>query len=162
IPLDAGIRNVVLSPNQDYALAVRGDNAEVVVIQIGADAVTVNSLDQVRAGVDVIAVSPMGNATALYGNESRILQSVVRFADAPELVFEFDASGIPGNLRGMAVSDDGKLALLNFADGDDAALWLVSSSGLEWLVPATRPSAQSFFPGRHDAVIGDDGAQEVF
>jgi hypothetical protein len=62
----------------------------------------------------------------------------------------------------MAISDDGNLALLNFVAGDDAALWVVNSSGLRGLVPAERPSAQSFLPGRHDAVIGDDGAQEVF
>jgi hypothetical protein len=33
---------------------------------------------------------------------------------------------------------------------------------LQWLVPATQPSAQSFLAGSHDAVIGDDGAREVF
>ena len=86
----------------------------------------------------------------------------MRLTEAPELVFEFDGSGIPGNLRGMAVSDDGTLALLNFVDGDSATLWLVSSSGLQWLVPATRPSAQSFLPGRHDVVIADDGTEELF
>jgi len=162
IPLGADIRNAVLSPNHDYAVAVRGDNAEVVVIQLGSNAVTVNSLDQVRAGVDVIAISPMGTATGLYGNDSKIFQSVVRLSDTPEVIFEFDASGIPGSLRGMAVSDDGKLALLNFADGGSAELLLITSNGLQWLVPANRPSAQSFLPGRHDAVIADDGTQEVF
>jgi hypothetical protein len=112
--------------------------------------------------VDVIAMSPAGNAIALYGYDSRILQSVVHFADTAQVVFELDTSDIPGTLRGMAVSDDGKLALLNFADGDNAILWIVNSTGFRASVAAGNPVAESFVPNRHDAVIGDNATQEVF
>src|SRR5256885_1136957 len=53
VQLGADVRNAILSPKQDYAVAVRGDNAEAVVIQLNCDGVTVNSLDKARAGVDL-------------------------------------------------------------------------------------------------------------
>jgi hypothetical protein len=165
VPLSfaADIRNAVISPNQDYAVAVRADNAEVVLIRLSLDSVTtMNSLDGVRGGVDVIAMSPVGTAIALYGYDSRILQSVVRFADAPAVVFELDTSDMPGTLRGMAVSDDGKVALLNFSDGDNAVLWVVNSTGFRAPVTAAQPAAQNFVSNRHDAVVGDNAAQAVF
>ena len=129
VPLGSDVRNAIISPNQDYAIGVRGDNAEAVVIRLGSESVAINPLVGTRAGVGVVAMSPAGTALALYGPESKIFQSVIRFAEAPEIVFEFDASDISGSLRSMAVSDDGKVALLNFADGDNAALWVVSASG---------------------------------
>jgi hypothetical protein len=162
LSLASEIRSAVISPNQDYAVAVRGDNAEVVLIGLSLDSVTMNSLDGIRAGVDVMAISPVGTAIALYGYDSKIFQSVVRFADSPEVVFEIDTSDTPGRLRGMAVSDDGKLALLNFADGENSALWVVNSTGSRFLVPADQPAAQSFVPNRHNVVVGDNRAQEVF
>ena len=54
------------------------------------------------------------------------------------------------------------LALLNFTTGEDSTLWVVNPTGSRWVLPAQHPSAATFLAGRHDAVIADDAAQEVF
>jgi hypothetical protein len=162
LTFDTDIRNAVVSPTQDYALAVRPDTTEPVLIRLGSQSVTMNPLNGVRSGVDLVTISPAGTAAGLFGYDSKIFQSVTGLTDVPAVVFEFDTSAIPGTIRGTAVSDDGTLALLNFMDGDNAALWLVTAAGSQWLVPAAQPSAQNFLAHRHDAVVGDDGAREVF
>lgn len=158
--LDSDVRNTIISPKQDYALAVRALDAQPVMIRF--DPVEVVSLNGVRAGADVIAISPGGTSAAVYGHSNKALQSITRPSEAPAIVFESNLSDIPGRLRGMAVADDGTLVLLNFADGDTTALWAVSFTGSRWLVAAARPSAANFIKGRHDVVVADDAAQEVF
>jgi hypothetical protein len=159
--LGSEIRNAVISPKQDYSLAIRTDGGEVVLIPLGSDPVRLDSLSGVHAGATRIAISPSGTAAAVFGQD-RTVQSIRRLPDTPELVFQFDVSDIPGNLQGLAVADDGTLALLNFMTPDDAALWVVSSNGSRWVLPAQRPSAATFLTNRHDVVIADDAAQEVF
>jgi hypothetical protein len=159
--LDSGIRNAVISPKQDYALATRSESGKLVLIRLGSDPVRLDSLGGVHAGANRIAISPSGTAAAVFGQD-RTVQSIRRLPDTPELVFEFDASDIPGHLQGMAVADDGTLAVLNFMTPGDAALWVVSANGSRWVLPAQRPSAASFLTNRHDVLIADDAAQEVF
>src|SRR5262249_7349003 len=110
---------------------------------------------------NLIAVSPSGKAAALFGPDGT-LQSVRQLPDAPELVLQVDLSDIPGHLQGMAVADDGTLVLLNFLSPGEAALWAVSSNGSRWVLPAQHPSSASFLADRHDVLIADDAAQEVF
>src|SRR5215471_4217885 len=84
---DSEIRNAVISPKQNYALAVRTESGEAVLIRLGSDAVSVESLGGVRAGANLIAVSPSGKAAALFGPDGT-LQSVRQLPDAPELVLQ--------------------------------------------------------------------------
>jgi hypothetical protein len=162
LAMDSEIRNAVISPKQNLALATRGDNAEVVLIRLGADSVTMTYLDAGRTGADLIAISPSGTAAAAYTHSNKIVRFITRLAQAPETAFEFDASDIAGRLQRMAISDDGALALLNFTSDEDSTLWVVNSTGSRWVLPAQHPSAASFLGARHDAIIADDAAQEVF
>jgi len=161
LPLDSEIRNAVVSPKNDYVLANHSESGETVLIRLGLDSMTMNSLDGVRAGANVIAISPSATAAAIYGRD-RIVQVLAGLPDSPQIVFEFDASDLAGHLRSIAVADDGTLALLNVAALDNSTLWAVSVNGSRWALPAQRPSAASFLAGRHDVVIADDAAQEVF
>src|SRR5215831_18303752 len=119
--LGTEMRNAAISPKQDYALAVQADTGDVALIRFGLDAATMNSLGGIRAGADMIAISPTGAAAAVYG-QTKIVQSIARLTESPEVVFEFDVSDIPGRLQSMAIADDGTLALLNFMTGEDATL----------------------------------------
>jgi hypothetical protein len=162
LALDFEIRNAVISPKQNFALATWGENAEVVLIRLGLDSATMMSLGAVRTGADLIAISPSGTAAAAYTHSNKVVRSITRLADAPEIVFEFDLSDIEGRLQRVSISDDGALALLNFTTVESSTLWAVNSSGARWVLPAQYPSAATFLAGRHDAVIADDAAQEVF
>jgi len=159
--LGSEIRNAVISPKQDYALAVRTDGGEVVLIPLASDPVSLNSLSGVHPGATRIAISPSGTAAAVFGQD-RTVQSIRRLPSTPELVFQFDVSDIPGDLQGLAIADDGTLAVLNFMTPGEATLWVVSSNGSRWVLPAQRPSAATFLTNRHDVVIADDAAQQVF
>jgi hypothetical protein len=163
-PLGFGnaVRNAAISPGQDYAIALTREDNIAVLIRFTADPVAVSSLEGVRPGMDMIAISQTGAAAAVYDHEAKILQAIGRVAAAPEIVFEFDANGIPGHLQDIAVSDDAALVLLRFSDAENATLWLVGSNGLRWSVPANRPSAGRFLANRHDAIIADDVSQDVF
>jgi hypothetical protein len=161
LTLGSEIRNTVISPKQDYALAVRSDGGEVVLIPLSSSPLRLDSLSGVHAGATRLAISPSGTAAAVFGQD-RTVQSIRRLPDTPELVFQVDVSDIPGHLQGLAVADDGTLALLNFITPGDTTLWVVSSNGSRWVLPAQRPSAATFLTNRHDVLIADDAAQEVF
>jgi hypothetical protein len=162
LQLGSGIRNALISPKQDYALAIREGSGELVRIGLTAGSVSIDAISGARIAADVIAISPGGTAAAAYQYGDRILQTFAQLTDAPRVVFEMDTSDIPGRLQGLAISDDGRLALLNLVTGDDASLWVLSATGARFLVTTGQPSAVIFLLGRHDAVIGDDRAQEVF
>jgi hypothetical protein len=155
------IINAFISPKQDYALANLSQTGETVLIRPALDSMPMSPLNAVHIGANVIAISPSGTAAAFYGRD-RIVQVLGGLPDSPQIVFEFDASDLPGHLRSSAVADDGTLALLNFAAPDGSTLWAISVSGSRWVLPAQRPSAVSFLSSRHDVVVADDAAQEVF
>jgi len=159
--LDSAVRNAIISPNQDYAIAVRTDDAAAVMIHLDADSPSMRPLAGIRAGADVIAISGKATAAAIYDHEKKFLQSIRPLTEAPEIVFEFDASDIPGQLQNIAIADDGTVALLNLADGDQSALWVVNSTGFRALVAANHPSSATFLADRHDVIIADDADQSV-
>jgi hypothetical protein len=161
IVMGSDAHDAVTAPGHDYALAIAGENSAVVLVRLGSDSASVSAIEGVRPGADRIAFSPTGAAAAVYGS-SGVVQSITGLPDAPRVAFEFDASGVPGRLERLAITDDGTLALLDFAAEEEAALWAFSWNGSRWLLPAQRPSAAAFLAYRHDAVVADDLAQEVF
>ena len=163
-PIDLGVdvRKAAISPGQDYAIGIRKADSAAVLIRLAADSVTVSPLNDIQARTETIALSATGKAAALYDSETRTLQTIRNVSETLEVGFQFDAREIPGDLVDAAVSDDGMLALLRFANSDERVLWLVGPNGLRWTVPAKSPSASAFLPDRHDVVIGDDMDQQVF
>src|SRR5262245_5166629 len=161
IHIETEIHNVIVSPKHDYALATRNETGELILMRLGSSSVAMNSVDGARYGASAIAISPAGTAAAIYGQD-RSLQFLAGLPNAPQNIGEFDASDIVGHLEFVAVSDDGALAVLNFLTPGSATLWVLSANGSRWVLPAQRASAASFLTNRHDVVIADDAAQEVF
>lgn len=162
LELPAGLLGITVSPKQDYAVAVQSEDGQVLIIRFNAGTAAIAPLPGSRPKPDLIETSPTGRAAALYAHDSRTLQLIGGLPDTPETTFEFDVSRFPGRLSGIAVSDDGKLALLNLVGDEGASLWVVDSAGFSWQVAAGRLSSMAFLPRRHDAVIADDATQEVF
>src|SRR5688572_20650548 len=160
--LDAAIRNAVVSPKQDYAIAIRSADEAAVMIGWDQGVIGMRTLEGIRAGADVVAISPSGTAVAVYDHDTKFLQAIRTTAQASEMALEFDASDMGGQLRAVAIADDGLVALLNFADGEHVALWVVNAQGLRSLVAANRPSSVAFLTHRYDAIIGDDADQSIF
>ena len=162
LDIGADIRNAIISPEQNYALAIRNEDAKIVIIDIAESPVNTRVLSEARAGADRIAISPRGTAAAVYDSGSGILQTIRGLPETPELVYEFNLSLISGAANRLAVSDDGTVALVNFDDLDRSAAWVAAADGsLKRLTPGPL-SSMAFLPGRHDAILSDDVAQEVF
>jgi DNA-binding beta-propeller fold protein YncE len=161
LELEADISDAIISPTQDFAIAVQKEDRRAVVISLASGSIAFTSIPGTQVGADLIAISPTGSAAAIFSEDSRIIRVVGHLPQAPVVMHEFDASGIPGRGTGIAISDDGATSLIRFVDDESVTLWMVDSTRA-WRIPADRPSASAFFPNNHDAVVADDATQSVF
>ena len=164
LELGINVRNAVISPEHNYALAEQSEDAKIILLKVLEDTPTVTEFPGLYSGSGLIAISPRGAAAAFLNRASGFLQTFRGMPDAPELVHQFDTSVIPGEPTEIAVNDDGNIALMNFADheaGTNTA-WVSSSNGALWAVPSSHVSAMAFLPRRYDAIFADADTQEVF
>jgi hypothetical protein len=162
LKVNQGFRNAVLSPKQNYAIAVAETTGEVVLVRLDGASITVTPLGGARPGGDVLAISPTGTAAGVYSQSSGILQLIGQLPNVGQTVYEINTSNFSGRLIDVAVSDDGTAALVSAAEGATTGLWFVNSGGALWRLPSASPSAIAFFANRHDGIVGDDTAREVF
>jgi hypothetical protein len=157
--VDGTLQGVTIAPKQDYAVAVRTDDAQMVVVDLGSSLVT--AVGSVSPQAFLVGISPRGSAVAVYDGGTGVVRVIGgQLPQAPAVVAEFDASGISGAPGTVAVSDDGTVVLMRAVDSDGAAgLWVVPG-GVRRL-PVDQPSGVAFFAGRHDVVIGDDATSSA-
>jgi len=161
--LPQDIRDAVISPRNDYALAIAGTNALVVLVDLTVANPTINPVPGVRPQSTLISLSPTGAAAALFEKQTRQLQLVSGLPSAPQVVREFDTSILPGEVLGIAVSDDAKLALVNAIQPDDETrtLWLVGREDSASPLSVSRPSHITFIANTSTALIVEQDSQEV-
>jgi hypothetical protein len=160
LPLETNIHGAGISPRQDYAIAVRTEDGQVIVIDLQAGGIS--TVAGTHSGADLTGISPTGSVAAVYDHESRTVQVIRHLPAAPEVIHQFDASHIPGLGTSLAVSDDGTIALMRFVEEESAALWVMDSSGASWPLSTDRPSAAAFLPNSSDAIIAEDATQSAF
>src|ERR1035437_104076 len=91
---------VAIASGQAYALALEnGTGAALLVSQSGRQ-----PLAGARAGAQMVAVSPLGTAAALYYGDTGKASILTGLPDAPQVLREITLDGAPS---AMAVSDDG-------------------------------------------------------
>src|SRR5262249_18120654 len=130
----ADIHNAVISPKQDYALAVRSDDGSIVIATLRTDPPTLISVAGTRSNPSVLAISPAGGSAAVYDSVSGSLQIVGHLPESPEVMQEFDLSGMPGTASAVALSDDGAVAVVSFTVDDGRNdLWVIAATG-SWRV----------------------------
>jgi hypothetical protein len=163
-PLQIGvdIKKAVVSPEQNYALALRNDDGNVILIKIAETPPAIIPLSHFGTGAGLIAISSGGSAAALYSGDSGTLQTLRGLPDNPELVSVFDASHMAGTATRLAVNDDGSMALVNFDDGTASAVWSISSDGSVKPLVSSHPSSMAFLASGHEAIISDGATQEIF
>ena len=158
LPLDAGIFGTVIAPSQDYAIAFRAADSQVVVVDLLSGQVTP------VAGVTsdlMMATSPSGSAAAIYDAGTASIQIIRTPRQSLQVAQRFDSSNIPGRASSIAVSDDGSVVLAKFVDSGTAELWMMNSSGALQRLPVDQPSAAAFFANRNDAIISSDATQSA-
>jgi hypothetical protein len=160
---DTNVHGAIISARQDYALAIRNDDGRAVLINLTGDAPALNVIPGLDFAADLLAISPTGSAAAIYNNDSKRVQVIRGLPDAPELIYQFDASASSGGQAAqMAVSDDGTIVLVKSVADTDVGFWGFDASGAWWRIALDRPSAAAFFANSHDAVVADDASQTVF
>ena len=108
-----------------------------------------------------MAASPTGSAMAFYFRNENRLQIASGLPASPEVGPGIDLAGIPGLLSSLAVSDDGRAALVAVADGGTGAVYLVTSEQKRIIAQAGDVRAMTFLTNSLSAVIADTTANEV-
>ena len=142
IPVEFG--GVLISAAQDYAIAIRTDDAHAVVIDLSTDPSGIRLVSGANFGADLIAISPVGSVVAIYDELTHTVRVVGGLPSAPGILDIFDASGFPGSVTDIAISDDGSVAIVRSIDGDHVGIWTLDSSGIPRRLPADRPSGSRF------------------
>jgi hypothetical protein len=160
LELPSGIARATIAPKQDYALAVQKEDGQAVIVNLDIGSPTIVPLPSALPNATLVQTSPMGTAAALYAADSKRVQIFSGLPGAPSVAFEFDASILPGDIVGIAVSDDAQLGIVSIGKSENNGLWAVNTSGA-WLLTASGRSVMTFLPQRHDAVVVEDALQEV-
>lgn len=160
--LETEIHGAIISPKQDYAIAVRNEDGRAILIGFTSDAIGIRPIDTLPAGVDILTTSPTGSIAVLYSHASRSLRVIQHLPELAETVFDFDASALAGRVWSVAVSDDATLAVIALQEGPDAGIWLVDLSGSTRLLASTHSGAIAFVANSHDLIVADNEAQQIF
>jgi DNA-binding beta-propeller fold protein YncE len=161
LELNIEIRRAVVSPKQDYALAVRAEDGQAVFIDL-AGGRPITPIPGNHNRPDIMALSPTGSAAAIYDSESSSLEIVGNLPKDPHIIHELNASPISGRASSVALSDDGSVALVTFREPDRTSLWMMDSSGAVQRLPVDQAAGATFFVNRNDAIIGDDANHAIF
>ncbi len=160
LDLGGSVRTIVISPKQDYALAARTEDAQVVMIDLRNGALAF--IDGTRSGADLIAISPTGTTAAIYDRTSKTVQVIANLPQAPLIIHEHDAAAIAGRGAGIAVADDGGTVLFTAVGDDDrSTLWVMDASAASWLLSSDQPAAATFVPKTNDAIIAENATQSA-
>src|SRR5262249_50315324 len=110
----------------------------------------------------VLAISPVGTAAVVYDRMTQSLQILRNLPQSPEVTGEIDLSGMPGRPSGVALSDDGTVAVVSFINDDGQNdLWVIGAAGPS-RVGTEGVAIAAFFPNRHDVMVADNGTQSAF
>jgi hypothetical protein len=159
LEVGAALRTAVISPAQNYVLAVGADSGRVFVVDL--QTASLMPLDGARPAPDRMVLSPTGTAAALYYQDTGAVQVITGLPDAPS-VAALDASGLPRPLTALAISDQDGIVLLAASAGDSGALFLLKAgTGPQLVAPLGQASAVRFLENSHDALIADSARSEI-
>src|ERR1051325_4595189 len=129
LKLSVDILGATISPRQDYAIASRSADAQVVVIDLTADPPAINAVSGTSFNAGLVATSPTGSAAAVYDSASGTVEMIGGLPHSAAVVAGFNISSISSApVTGLAISDDGTIALVKVSDSQNTGLWVLSSN----------------------------------
>jgi hypothetical protein len=155
------VRRAWVSPHQSFVLAEVDESPEVLLLDLQRGAQATKTLSALPTGADQVAVSPTGTAMAFYFRNGNRLQIASGLPDSPEVSAGIDLAVLPGLLSSLAVSDDGRAALVAVTDAGTAAVYLIHSEQKRVIAQAGDVRAMTFLTNSLNAVIADTAANEV-
>lgn len=151
--------------HNDFALAIEASDAGRVFVlrglRTGAPSMTV--LDGAVTGVQLIALNDEQSAAALYSPVNSQLQFVTGLPDQPAVSQSVSLSGLPGEVRAIALNAGGTSALVSMSDGASGQIYAASSEtgGVEPVAQAFSPIGALFYNNERDAVFADAVSDEL-
>ena len=160
LPLGIALKRAVVSPSQDYALALVANDAHVRLVRVGQSIAQMKPQADARRAPDRMVVSPSGSAAAFYYYNGRGAGRIVvmnGFPAAPQVSARMTLLRVSAPTA-LAVADDGTVVLagaghLVFAVTESAEIPLTSSLG--------SVAALAFITG-HDGLIADGANDEIY
>ncbi|MBI2681067.1 MAG: hypothetical protein HYX25_08695 [Candidatus Solibacter usitatus] len=161
LPLAVGLKRAVVSPTQDYALAVAGNDARVHLIRPRQNSnVLLKPLPDANRAPDRMVISPTGSAAAFYYYNGRGAGHIVvmnGFPQQPRISAQMSVLRVPAPTA-LAVADDGAVVLagagnLVIAATENAEIPVTSALG--------KVASLAFITG-HDALIADGAKDEIY
>jgi hypothetical protein len=148
---------VAIASGPGYALALEnGTGAALLVSQAGRQ-----TLAGVRTGAQLVAVSPLGTAAAVYYGDSGKASILTGLPDAPQTLREVTLDGTPSL---MAVSDDGAtLAAAISLSANESTVFSYSASGAGQALLSDRLFVSlEFVPGNTSLVMATQAAVYLY
>jgi len=161
--LAAGLeaRSVSVSPDQDFALALAGEDGRVFLIRDLKGSPAAAALPGF-SGVSRIEMSPAGQAAALYEAASQTIRVVSGLPQAPVAHWETEPGWMHGRLSALAVSDNASVVLVAVEEGERVTLWaLAAGEAPRYLAPVGGAASLAFLTRSGDALVADGIRNEV-
>jgi hypothetical protein len=162
-PMDIGqtVTQVVLIPVRDVAICFSENGVSPTVIDLKDGSVKAR-LENVPSDPSKVAPSSSGSAAAFYyGAAARVL-IVGGLGDTPQVIASFDLPNTEGELRQLAVNDEGSSLIAVFSsDIRDVVLGWHRGQQPRLLTTASRISSLAFI-GNDDVVVADSDGEELY
>ncbi|MGH9631067.1 MAG: hypothetical protein ACRD7E_22395 [Bryobacteraceae bacterium] len=156
-------RLAVFPRGQKYALAAAEGQPFLMRINLDRPSDAPLMINGADAQVDALSLSAGGDVAALYRKSDRSLQILSGLNTSPQAGARLDAAMIPGDVKSLAISEDGRLVLIGIVHESGGSVWGMGTEGEppRMLMRVSEPSALAFVPGTYDALIADAGGNAV-
>jgi hypothetical protein len=157
---NSGFESITFSALRDYALVLPARGRDVVLLRnLGS---SIDAVDlQAPPGAGRMAVSPSGDAAALYYPVTSSVAVLIGLPQSPAVSWNVEAPNLAGGLAALAVSDNGG-AVLVATTGEPSSVWLLTpDGGSRFLCYVTATASLAFLAGSHDVLIADGALSTV-
>jgi hypothetical protein len=161
LPLGVALESAVISPSQDYALALVGKDTQVRLVRVGpSNIVQVKVLLSAPPAPDRIAISPSGASAAFYYHSDQGAGRITvmnGFPAGPHISARMTLTRV-SSPTALAVADDGTVVL---AGADHAVFAVTEAAEIPLTSTLGSVAALAFITG-HDGLIADGANNEVY
>ncbi len=159
-PLEPGsVSGALISPQQDYFLALKGDRRQVVLGRPLPEATAIPGLPDAP---DSWILSPKGSAAALSYNSSNTILILTGLPLSPVIAARYDSSQLAGSMRLVAIREDAARLLVVVSTDSGAALMLLADGETQTPLGQVDAAVSAAFLASRDAAVADPLRNEVF
>lgn len=162
LALDAAPERMLTAPGGRYALVSAAGADAVLLLRDLDNQPSLEPLAGAAKRFNMAAFSPAGAVAVLYAAECECLEVVTGLPQAPQVSRVLSRDSIPGDIVGMAVSDDGSLVAVAAASGEATEVFLLDSrDGAPPRFLLSGGPALAFSPDNKDLAVGDRGRRSI-